>query len=103
MRASSEQLIFVRIAKNWVVIFVKLVRNRVLPNPVVTLDLIQLEPSIRIILKQPLDQIASTLLDARGKSVLRVDNSSVGLVLLLSFERRASLKKILGNIFTRHK
>ena len=73
-------------------IVVKLVRNGMLPNPVMTLDLIQLEPSVRIILEQSLDQIASALLNTRGKSVLRVDNSSVGLVCLLTFERRTSLE-----------
>ena len=55
-------------------------------------DLIQLEPSVRIILEQSLDQIASALLDTRGESVLSVDNSSVGLVGLLTFERRTSLE-----------
>ena len=73
-------------------IVVKLVRNGMLPNPVMALDLIQLEPSVRIILEQSLDQIASALLNTRGKSVLSVDNSSVGLVCLLTFERRTSLK-----------
>ena len=65
--------------------------NGVFPNPVVTLDLIQLEPPARIVLEQSLDQIPRTLLNTRGKSVLRVHDSCLGLVLLLSFEWRASL------------
>ena len=84
-------------------IVVKLVRNGVLPNPVMTLDLIQLEPSVRIILEQSLDQIASALLNTRGKSVLSVDNSSVGLVGLLTFERRTSLELLFDfNHITKH-
>ena len=73
-------------------LLVELVRHGMLANPVVSLDLVQLETLVRFILQQALDEIARTLLDDVAKRVGRVDNAPVRLALLVALERGRALE-----------
>ena len=72
-------------------LLVEFVRHGMLANPIVSLDLVQLETLVRFILQQALDEIARTLLDDVAKRVGRVDNAPVRLALLVALERGRAL------------
>ena len=72
-------------------LLVEFVRHGMLANPIVSLDLVQLETLVRFILQQALDEIARTLLDDVAKRVGRIDNAPVRLALLVALERGRAL------------
>ena len=78
--------LLVWIAKDWVAFFVELVRYGMLTYPIMSLDLIQLKPFVRLILEKALDQITGTIFDNIGKCVLGVHNALVRFSLFLAFE-----------------
>ena len=78
--------LLVWIAKDWVAFFVELVWYGMFTNPIMSLDLIQLKPFVRLILEKALDQITGTIFDNIGKCVLGVHNALVRFSLFLAFE-----------------